>query len=149
MGELIEVDIDHHVITVKSGDTVVRTITEFSTGRPKHETPTGNHFKIFKRDIHHVSSSYPVHKDGTRGGAKMPYSQFFAPAVAFHEGDPAVLSHGCVHLSQGDARWLWDWVEKQDEGVAVHVLGRTQTPHKPHPHHVTPHHRPAHPKPHH
>ncbi len=64
----------------------------------------------------------------------MPYSQFFAPQVAFHEGSPSVPSHGCVHLSHADAEWLWNFVG-DDRHVAVHVLGPPRHhPHHPHAH---------------
>jgi lipoprotein-anchoring transpeptidase ErfK/SrfK len=34
----------------------------------------------------------------------MPYSVFFAPGIALHEGSATTPSHGCVHLSASAAQ---------------------------------------------
>jgi lipoprotein-anchoring transpeptidase ErfK/SrfK len=39
----------------------------------------------------------------------MPYAVFFAPGgIAFHGGSLTTLSHGCVHLDIGSARYYYD-----------------------------------------
>ena len=130
MGKLIVVDIGHHQIQASADGNAVRTIRSFSTGRHGHATPVGTHFHIFRRDQHHKSSIYPP----PNGGAPMEFAQFFAPAVAFHEGSPNSQSHGCVHLTHADAQWLWTWVG-EDTNVEVHVIGGR---------HHAPHHAPTH-----
>lgn len=40
----------------------------------------------------------------------MPYSLFFTESAAFHGGRVQVESHGCVHLNDLDAQWLFKWV---------------------------------------
>ncbi|MDB5791310.1 MAG: hypothetical protein JWQ80_1334, partial [Massilia sp.] len=35
--------------------------------------------------------------------------QEFASQVGFHRGDPAVPSHGCIHVNAGNAQTLWNW----------------------------------------
>lgn len=51
------------------------------------------------------SPSFPI----PRGGAPMPYCMYFNEVQALH-GHPHVvagnISHGCVRLRVGDARWL-------------------------------------------
>ncbi|AMP37649.1 eCIS core domain-containing protein [Ralstonia solanacearum] len=98
-----------------------------SGGRPGHATPKGS-FTIFDRDEDHRSTSYgkcdgkPIGPDGlnkcnktggTYVGADMHYFQEFASGgVGFHRGDPGVQSHGCIHVSSGNAKTLWDWSAK-------------------------------------
>lgn len=94
-----------------------------SGGRSGHATPTGK-FSIFNRDENHRSSSYgkcsgkPIgpngqskcsKQGGTYVGADMHYFQEFASQVGFHRGDPAVPSHGCIHVNAGNAQTLWNW----------------------------------------
>ena len=47
----------------------------------------------------------------------MPYSLFFTQSAAFHGGPVNVESHGCVHLNDHDAEWLFRWVG----ATTVHV----------------------------
>lgn len=51
------------------------------------------------------SPSFPV----PRGGAPMPYCMYFNESQALHGSNEVVrgnISHGCVRLHVGDARWL-------------------------------------------
>lgn len=80
-------------------------------------TRTG-HFRVFYRDIDHVSSLY---------GSPMPHSQFFSGGQAFHGStymmDPfSGHSHGCVNMYLEDARQLWALTSNVRLGV--HVYGR-------------------------
>lgn len=76
-------------------------ITTVSTGKVRHETPTGV-FTILQRDIDHRSNLY--------NDAPMPYMQRLTwGGVALHGGHlpgyPA--SHGCIRLPQAFARLLY------------------------------------------
>lgn len=84
------------------GERVVLHFSHLIGGRPGHPTPIGRNFHITTIDRHHVSNLY---------NAPMPYSCFFAPAIAFHEGSVTQPSHGCIHLLRADARRLFNWVE--------------------------------------
>jgi lipoprotein-anchoring transpeptidase ErfK/SrfK len=73
-------------------------------------TPAGS-YKIYKRDINHVSGTWP--------GASMPFAQFFRGGVAIHATTPnhfAMLgqrdSGGCVRLHPVDAKLMWELVTK-------------------------------------
>jgi hypothetical protein len=58
-------------------------------------TPTGTYPVSWKDEVH-TSSIY---------GDPMPFSVFFAPGgIAFHQGDLASDSHGCVRLSMAAAQ---------------------------------------------
>ncbi|MEJ2887752.1 L,D-transpeptidase [Actinomycetospora aeridis] len=59
-------------------------------GTRKYPTPTGT-FSVDYKDADHVSNLYD---------ADMPYSVFFAPAIAFHTGSLSERSHGCIHLGK-------------------------------------------------
>jgi lipoprotein-anchoring transpeptidase ErfK/SrfK len=66
-----------------------------------------------------VSARFPV----PRGGAPMPYCMYFNGNQALHgsyEVASANLSHGCVRMHVGDARWLrYNFVTN---GTLVRVL---------------------------
>jgi len=66
-----------------------------SHGGVAHPTPTGT-YPVAWKDAEHTSSSY---------GDSMPFSVFFAPGgIAFHQGDLATDSHGCVRLDLASAQ---------------------------------------------
>jgi hypothetical protein len=115
----ILVDLKPFVITVSEYGQVVRTITNFSVGRAGHHTPLfeNGSLSLTKRDRYHTSNIYPP----PNGGAPMYYALFFteAPSCAFHEGNPNVASHGCIHLVQRDAAWLWDWAMGHPVGLTI------------------------------
>jgi lipoprotein-anchoring transpeptidase ErfK/SrfK len=58
-------------------------------GRTGWSTPVGT-FTVTGKAQHYVSREF---------NAPMPYSTFFLPGIAFHEGSASTLSHGCIHLS--------------------------------------------------
>jgi lipoprotein-anchoring transpeptidase ErfK/SrfK len=118
MGRWILLSLSDHRISVQEDGRVVRTISEFSTGRDGHLTPLETDVQIdpHRRFRRHVSSLYQ-----TKGGkpAEMPFALFFDGACAFHQGDPKVESHGCVHLSAVDAEWLFNWVGQHEVHVRI------------------------------
>ena len=100
-------------ITISKDGTVVRTITNFSTGRPGHLTPLFNgKLDPNRRYVTHTSSTYH---------APMPYSLFLEgnSGIAFHVGRTDHESHGCIHLSPADAKWLFNWAGKHDVNVQI------------------------------
>ena len=118
-GDWIILSEDRHVITLYHDGTKVRTITSFSVGGMKkgkmHPTPVGK-FTVIRKDADHKSNLY---KDSSGNFAKMSYYVQFAPSVGFHVGDPEVASHGCVHLVESDAKFLFDWAKEQKTHVWV------------------------------
>ena len=59
------------------------------------KTPKGT-FSVISKDQHHLSREF--------NNAPMPYSVFFYPGDAFHSGNPATASNGCIHLSPAAAQ---------------------------------------------
>ena len=119
MRKSILVELQPFTIKVFEYDAVVKTITSFSVGRPGHQTPLFENgaISLTKRNADHRSSKYPP----PNGGAHMQWALFFEQdlSCAFHQGDPAVASHGCIHLVDRDARWLFDWAGKDPVGLSV------------------------------
>lgn len=87
---------------VATGDAM--TIT---SGSPTDPTPTGT-TTVSRKERHHVSQE---NRD-----APMPYSIFFDDeGRAFHSGDTAGTSHGCIHLEVEDARAVFAALDIGDE----------------------------------
>lgn len=88
------------------------------------ETPGGTYRIIRKQGSECESTEYPIHPDGTKGGAPMPYCMHFYKGFALH-GSAVVPgkrdSHGCVRLFTEDARWL------NEEFIDVPGKGRQGT----------------------
>ncbi|MDB5484093.1 MAG: ErfK/YbiS/YcfS/YnhG family protein [Caulobacteraceae bacterium] len=120
MAKSILVSLPDAYVSVSQDGAEVRRITTFSIGRDGHHTPifTGGSLSPTKREREHRSSIYPP----PHGGALMPYALFFEvpnSACAFHQGVTAVESHGCIHLGQTDAAWLFDWAASDPVGLTI------------------------------
>jgi lipoprotein-anchoring transpeptidase ErfK/SrfK len=70
------------------------------------KTPKGS-FSVIWKDEHHLSKEF--------NNAPMPYSVFFYPGDAFHGGNPAVASNGCIHLSIGAAQRFFSSLSPGDK----------------------------------
>ena len=72
-----------------------------SAARKGMVTPKGM-FQVRSKSVHGYSKKYH---------AKMPYSVFFNRNIAAHAGyipaNRAGTSHGCVHLTMGDAQFVY------------------------------------------
>lgn len=95
---------------LKSGKVVQVEVSALG-GRKGHPTPQGK-FTVLNKDKDHHSSKYNDPKTGKP--APMPHYVQFAPAVGFHAGSLSTESHGCVHLSAGDAKTFFDSLGKGD-----------------------------------
>ncbi|GLZ55643.1 L,D-transpeptidase [Actinomycetospora sp. NBRC 106378] len=81
---------------------VVRGPMTIASGGEGHETPVGHSLRVYRKDADHVSGESQT-PDGRP--APMPDSVFFADGgIAFHAGDPARSSAGCVRMEDDDAR---------------------------------------------
>ncbi len=85
---------------------------EFSVlgGNPEHPTPKGA-FQIEWKSRSWWSKQFD---------APMPYSQFFEGGSAIHEGSLSYMSHGCVHVSQSAARYLYYATREKTTRVFVY-----------------------------
>lgn len=80
-----------------------------NTGQPGWETPPGE-FHVMRHVKDEVSYEF--------GLEPMPWSTYFSPqGIAFHEGDLAEMSHGCVHLSPQDAEHYFHELKVYDQVV--------------------------------
>lgn len=73
-------------------------------------TPNGSYYVQRKGNINCVSSQFPLkNKDGTKGGAPMPYCMHFWGGYALHGSTDVpgyAASHGCIRMFTQDAKWL-------------------------------------------
>jgi len=89
---------------------VMRGPVKVATGRSGYGTEVGT-FHVFRKNRMWYSTIY--------NNAPMPYSVFFDGGEAFHEGSVYVRSHGCVHLSAGNAAWVFNFLHIGDEVQVV------------------------------
>jgi|SRR5882724_3644984 len=107
---------------IKDGK-VFRGPVAIATGGKGEDTPTGDVFRVYRKDKTHTSSEFPL-KNGQP--APMPDSVFFEDGgIAFHAGAPSRASAGCVHLGPADALAFFnvlqigDHVQVKDGPVAA------------------------------
>jgi hypothetical protein len=105
------VDLSRSVSWLQSNGEIVYGPVPISSGRPQYRTPSGS-YQVYWKDKNHKSSLF--------NDAPMPNSLFFNGGIAFHEGDPDVMSHGCIHLTWSASRRYWDFLSVGD---AVVVFG--------------------------
>ncbi|MFE1551317.1 L,D-transpeptidase [Streptomyces sp. NPDC058718] len=109
------VDLDRQLMWVRKDKKVTFGVVNIRSGRVGYATRTGWH-SVYWRHKDHWSSIY---------NTPMPYSQFFSGGQAFHAvyGQIATPtgSRGCVNLSYGNARKLWDVLRKGDR---VYIWGK-------------------------
>ncbi|MDT7584507.1 MAG: hypothetical protein QOE32_2058 [Pseudonocardiales bacterium] len=96
---------------IKNGK-ILRGPVTIATGGPGEETPTGNVFRVYRKDQHHTTAEFKLPNGKP---APMPYSVFFEDGgIAFHAGDPKRASAGCVHLSMADAQAFFNTLQIGD-----------------------------------
>lgn len=113
MNKKIIIDLNRQVLFAYEGDELVHKF-DCATGAGDTPTPTGR-FQVSHKFRHYTSRTY---------GVAMNNAMFFNffEGIAIHEafgvlttsylkfaGVDSVGSHGCVRLSQRDARTLFDW----------------------------------------
>jgi lipoprotein-anchoring transpeptidase ErfK/SrfK len=110
-GRRVEVLIDRQLVLAIDGSRVVRAI-HTSTGKPSTPTPIGN-FRVY--------AQYPR-------WWSVPFREWllwaspFVGGVAFHqfpEVPVEAASHGCVRITESNARWLYGFVKT---GMSVRVI---------------------------
>jgi hypothetical protein len=117
----IDVDLDQQVLVAYEGDNAVFA-TVISSGRRLWETPTGI-YRITGKDATsrmQYAGRPDAAPDDERAKeawnvADVPFSMRFRKNFAlhgtyWHEGFGRARSHGCVNLSTGDAKRLYDWI---------------------------------------
>lgn len=97
---------------IKDGK-VFRGPVPIATGGKGEDTPTGNVFRVYRKDKDHKSTEALIKSGPNKGQpAPMPYSVFFEDGgIAFHSGSPSVASAGCVHLNLADAIAFFNFLQ--------------------------------------
>jgi hypothetical protein len=90
---------------------------KISSGGPGEETPTGHSLRVYRKEQMHLSTE-SLNAQGQP--SKMPWSVFFEDGgIAFHGGDPARDSAGCIHLEPNDAKSFYDYLQVGDQVQVV------------------------------
>jgi lipoprotein-anchoring transpeptidase ErfK/SrfK len=118
----IRVDLSEQTLVAYEGDQPIRAFI-VSTGLPGTPTVTGT-FHIRMK----VRSQTMVGGDPALGNyynlPNVEWVQYFYEDYGFHGtywhnnfGHP--MSHGCVNMTNADAKWLWDWASPTWDGKTV------------------------------
>ena len=114
MAKVIKVSLSRQVLTALDGEKQIYRF-DCTTGDRKSLTPTGS-FSIYRKDRRHFSAKYK---------AQMDFAMFFKGGVAIHMSHAVGVtsylklagldyfgSHGCVRLTEADAKVLFDWAPR-------------------------------------
>lgn len=102
------VDLDGDRTWLQDGGRLSYGPVRMSHGKAGWETPTGT-YQVTRKVRHEVSRLF--------NNAPMPYSVYFVGGIAFHEGDPDYVSHGCIRMDQPAAATYFDRLEVGDTVV--------------------------------
>jgi len=104
------IDLAHNKAWLLRGGVVEYGPVPITSGKPRYRTPVGT-FRVLSKERLHLSRAFD--------NAPMPYSVFFIPGIAFHQGSLAVTSHGCIHLSKAAAIRFFGSLARGDVVQAV------------------------------
>ena len=104
------IDLAHNKAWLLRGGVVEYGPVPITSGRPGYRTPVGT-FRVLSKERVHLSRAFD--------NAPMPYSVFFIPGIAFHQGSLSVNSHGCIHLSKAAAIRFYGSLARGDVAQAV------------------------------
>ncbi len=104
------IDLTHNKAWLLRGGVVEYGPVPITSGRKGWRTPVGT-FRVLSKERLHLSRAFD--------NAPMPYSVFFIPGIAFHQGSLAVTSHGCIHLSKAAAIRFFGSLARGDVVQAV------------------------------
>lgn len=97
---------------IKDGK-IARGPVVISTGGTGTDTPTGDSFRVFRKDKDHTSNEFKLPNGQP---APMPNSVFFEDGgIAFHAGSPQRASAGCVHLGLTDSVAFYNFLNIGDQ----------------------------------
>jgi hypothetical protein len=106
------VDVNNHRAWLINAGKIARGPVPISTGGRGKDTPTGNVFRVYRKDQQFKSTEFKL-KNGQP--APMPFAVFFEDGgIAFHAGSPAAASAGCVHLGYADAVAFFKFLQVGD-----------------------------------
>jgi hypothetical protein len=102
---------------------LVRGPVKISSGGNGKETPEGHSLRVYRKDKDHKSQESRLPNGQP---APMPWSVFFEDGgIAFHSGDPARSSGGCIHLAAADAQAWFNFLNVGDQVQVVRASKET------------------------
>jgi lipoprotein-anchoring transpeptidase ErfK/SrfK len=111
------VDLDSQQAWLIDDGKVVRGPVKISSGAPGKETPLGHSFRVYRKEQDHKSQESRLPNGDP---APMPWSVFFADGgIAFHSGNPARASAGCIHLPPAEAQAWFEFLQVGDQVQVV------------------------------
>ncbi len=130
-GRWVDINLAEQSLSIYDNNRMVFA-TLVSTGTDPFFTQPGL-FKIYqKKDKETMSGDFSGDRSGYYYLEDVPWTMYFDKLRALHGaywharfGYDA--SHGCVNLSIGDARWLYDWAEVGDYVYVYDPTGKTPT----------------------
>lgn len=115
------VDLDSQRAWLFADGAIVRGPVKVATGGHGKPTPVGHSLRVYRRDKDFKSTEFLM---ANGKPAPMPDSVFFADGgIAFHSGNPAQASAGCVHLNPADALAWFNYLAIGDQ---VQVVSASQ-----------------------
>jgi lipoprotein-anchoring transpeptidase ErfK/SrfK len=127
----IEVNLYEQTLTVyEQGNLLFATL--IATGAKPYYTQPGL-FKISKKTpAETMTGAFEADKSDYYFLQDVPWTMYFDKSRALHGAYWRALfgypqSHGCVNLSIGDSRWLYDWAREGDWVYVVDPSGMTPT----------------------
>ena len=127
----VEVNLAEQTLAVYE-DRAMVFATLMASGIPGQWTQPGLFQAYLKKANETMSGSFTTNRSDFYYLEDVPWTVYFDQARAFHGtywhnsfGIPQ--SRGCVNLSTGDARWLFDWIEEGDWIYVWDPTGETPT----------------------
>ena len=129
----IRVDLGHQRVYAYEGDKPVRGFV-VSSGLPGTPTVTGE-FRVITKVPDQVMSG-GGNGPGTPGYYYLPhvkwvmyfYSEYALHGSYWHANFGNPMSHGCVNMTDADAKWLFDWASPTWDGKNVWHASSTNDP---------------------
>ncbi|MBW0101206.1 L,D-transpeptidase [Pseudonocardia sp. KRD291] len=113
------VDLDSQRSWLFQDGKIIRGPIKISSGGNGQETPIGHSLRVYRKEAGHKSQESRL-PDGAP--APMPWSVFFQDGgIAFHSGDPARSSAGCIHVPDGDAKAYFDYLQIGDQVQVLRI----------------------------
>ncbi|MDN5916175.1 MAG: L,D-transpeptidase [Pseudonocardia sp.] len=113
------VDLDSQQSWLLQDGKITRGPIKISSGGNGEETPIGHSLRVYRKEAEHKSQESRL-PDGSP--APMPWSVFFQDGgIAFHSGDPARSSAGCIHVPDADAKAYFDYLQIGDQVQVVRM----------------------------